>query len=126
MLLAQLHCMSQSAAPYLSGSLIAMVPSSRYPLPHLVRSVPIPSDSVRTHSYEMSQPDEWMDCKIDELSAVDDPPIAWMLWCWNSDPTMLSHNIVDGMFSDLSSNAVSLANSTSTGECHSPPNKPKN
>lgn len=42
---------------------------------------------------------------------VDDPPIAWMLWCWNSDPTMLSHSIVEGMFSDFSSKAVRLPSS---------------
>lgn len=35
-------------------------------------------------------------------------PTAAMSWCWNSDPTMLSHNITEGILRDCSSNAVSL------------------
>ena len=35
-------------------------------------------------------------------------PTAAISWCWNNEPTILSQSMVDGTFSDRSSNAVSL------------------
>lgn len=71
---------------------------------HLVCSVPIPRDPVRAHGCVKIGIGHSRVCP----SRPHYSPMAWMLWCWKSEPTMLSHSIVDGMFSDCSSYAVSL------------------
>jgi hypothetical protein len=47
-------------------------------------------------------------------------PTAWMVWCWNREPTMVSQIITEGILSVCSSRAVSLVGvSSSTGKWRS-------